>query len=96
MNVLKAIAIFYQKLIIPTLAFSIIINLFGVLVVGSFSFKTLGISYVLLGLLFQFFIYEIGYPEEYYFYFNLGLSKYALWFSNLFIGLTFGALISLL
>jgi len=96
MNVIKAIAIFYQKLIIPTLVFSIIINLFGVLVVGSFSFKMLGISYVLLGLLFQFFIYEVGYPEEYYFYFNLGLNRYALWFSNLFIGITIGFFISLL
>lgn len=96
MNFLKAMAIFYQKLIIPTLAFSVIINLIGVLAFGSFSFKTLGISYVLLGLLFQFLIYEIAYPEEYYFYFNLGLNKNILWFSNLVIGLTIGIIISFL
>lgn len=96
MNFLKAVVIFYQKLIVPTLLFSIIINLFGAFVVGPFSFKTLGISYVLLGLLFQFLIYEIGYSEEYYFYFNLGLNKYILWLSNLVIGLIIGIVISLL
>ncbi len=96
MKSLKAIAIFYQKLIIPTLLSSIIINLFGTLLFGVFSFKFIGISYVLLGLLFQFFIYEIGYPEEYYFYFNLGLNKYVLWFSNLLISLLIGIIISYL
>lgn len=93
---LKALVIFYQRLIIPTLLFSVIINLFGALVVGAFSFKTFGISYVLLSLLFQFFIYEVGQPAEYYFYLNLGLNKYILWLSNLFIGVTIGITTSLL
>lgn len=94
MNILKALMIFYQKLIIPTLLFSILINLIGVSITGTFSSKILGISYILLGLLFQYFIYELWNPNEYYFYFNIGLNKYILWMFNLFISLIVGIIIS--
>ena len=38
-----------------------------------------GMSYLLVLPMMHFFTYEIQNPNEYYFYFNLGLSKVFLW-----------------
>jgi ABC-type sugar transport system ATPase subunit len=43
---------------------------------GKFSWGTVGIGYILITLVFQYFIYEIRNPNDYYFYYNMGLSKY--------------------
>jgi hypothetical protein len=93
MRTLKAILIFYQKLIVPTLALSVMAGFIGSGLTGALSFKTIGISYVLFGLLFHYFIYEVRNRNEYYFYFNLGLSRLTLWIAtfvlNLLTGLIF-------
>jgi hypothetical protein len=39
--------------------------------------------YLVMSLLFHYYIYEKRNSNEYYFYFNLGLSKYVLWGSTL-------------
>ena len=93
MRTLKAILIFYQKLIIPTLILSGLLGFIGLGITGEFSLKTIGVSYIFLGLLFHYFIYEVRNNNEYYFYYNMGLSRLSLWlitfFLSLIIGLTF-------
>lgn len=93
MRILKAVLIFYQRLIVPSLIFSGLLGLLGMGITGKFSIKTIGISYIVIGLLFHYFVYEIRNPNEYYFYYNIGLSKLTLWVItlalNLLIGLTF-------
>lgn len=47
-----------------------------------FSINAAAVAYILFSLLFQYFIYEVRNPNEYYFYYNLGLNKYILWGST--------------
>lgn len=96
MRIIKSLLIFYQKLIMPTLFVSILLNLMGITITGNFSFKILGISYILLGLFFHFFTYEIRNSGEYYFYFNLGINKYMLWLSTLVFNLVIGVIIAII
>ena len=96
MSILKALIVFYQKLIIPTLLFSIMANLVGTLITGAFRMEVLGVSNVIISLLFQYFIYDLVNPNEYYFYFNIGLNKYILWASNLVSSLIICILLSLI
>lgn len=65
---------FYSKILIPTLCLAVSMGfVFGL------SFKIIILSYVLFSLMFHYVIYERIYPNEYYFYYNLGLSKIFLW-----------------
>jgi len=93
MRTFKAILIFYQKLIIPSLIISGLLGFIGFRITGEISLKTIGISYIFFGLLFHYFIYEVRKGNEYYFYYNLGLSRLSLWIItfvlNLIIGLIF-------
>ncbi len=90
MRIIKAILIFYQKLILPTLVLSGLLGLIGFAIAGEFSLKTIGISYIFLGLLFHYFIYEIRNSNEYYFYYNLGLSRLSLWIITFVLSLVIG------
>lgn len=90
MRTLKAILIFYQKLIIPTLILSGLLGFIGLGITGEFSLKTIGVSYIFLGLLFHYFIYEVRNNNEYYFYYNMGLSRLSLWIITLFLSLIIG------
>jgi hypothetical protein len=73
--------------------FSGLLGFIGLGIVGAFSLKTIGISYIFSGLLFHYLIYEVRNRNEYYFYYNLGLSRLILWVVtfvlSLLIGLTF-------
>ncbi len=95
MRILKAILIFYQKLIIPTLILSGLLGLIGLGITGEFSFKAIGISYIILGLMFHYFIYEIRNSNEYYFYYNIGLSRLTLWIITFILNLIIGLIIIL-
>lgn len=93
MRTLRAILIFYKKLVIPNLILSGLSGFIGLGIAGDFFLKTIGVSYIILGLLFHYFIYEVRDSNEYYFYYNMGLSRLSLWIItlvlNLIIGLTF-------
>ena len=82
MVLLKCIFIFQKKIFIPTLITSIILSFIG----GFLSFKGVGFTFIVFATLFHYIIYEIRYPNEYYFYFNFGLSKASLWLSTLLMG----------
>jgi len=93
MRILKSILIFYQKLIIPTLALSGLLAFIGMGITDKFSFKTVGVSYIFLGLIFHYFIYEIRNFNEYYFYYNLGLSRISLWVSTFSLNIIIGIIL---
>lgn len=73
---------FYYKILIPAFCISMSGGLILGVVLG-FSFKILILSYILLSLVFHYIIYELKYPNEYYFYYNLGFSKVFLWTTTL-------------
>lgn len=93
---LKAILIFYQKLIVPASILTGLIGVMGFGITEEFSFKVLGISYVILALLFHYFIYEVKHFNEYYFYYNMGLNRLTLWTANCILSLIIGLVITLL
>ncbi len=78
MKKMISILFFYKKLFLPTLVVALVFGFLGIMS-GHFSLKTVGISYILMSLFFHYLIYEVRYPNEYYFYYNMGLSKYFLW-----------------
>lgn len=98
MRITISIWIFYKKLIIPTLITSIVMGALGPIVMGTldkglnyaFLVQNIGMLYIVLTPLFQYFIYEINNPGEYYFYYNMGLSKLHLWIATFLIGLIIG------
>ena len=79
---------FYKRIIIPTFVLALL--LFVILR------KPLAGAFVLGGVLFHFYIYEIMYPKEYYFYHNLGLSKWLLWAATIGINVLFDFILVLL
>jgi len=57
---------------------------------GFFTLQGAGITYILFTPGFLYFIYDIRNPNEYYFYYNLGLSRLNLWVSALSISFVIG------
>ena len=89
MRSLKAIYYFHLKLIIPSLTIGLIVGSLGDKENDFFSIRNMTLGYWIASLLFHLFIYEIDRKKEYFFYYNMGLSKLALWSSTFTIGLTF-------
>jgi hypothetical protein len=52
-----------------------------------------GFGYMLAGPTMHYYLYELRYPHEYYFYFNGGLSKVLLYATTLLINFALGAAI---
>lgn len=75
---------------------SVLIALLAWAVLGSFSVGVIGVAYMVSTPFFHYFIYEMGNYNEYYFYYNIGLSKAVLWVSTLVISLLFGLVIIML
>ncbi len=91
MRLLSCFWLFYQKLIIPSLFLSMMLS---IIVVGYADFlKGTGISFIFLTPAFHYLTYDIKNPNEYYFYYNVGLSKLTLWLvtplTSIAIGLIF-------
>lgn len=96
MQLLSGIWIFYRKLIIPTLFAAIAIGAIIMGVSGSFYVKPIGVGYIFLTPVFHYFIYEVRNPGEYYFYYNMGLTKGFLWIMSVLLSAFIGLLIILL
>ena len=91
MREIKAFWFFYQKLMLPSIALSLLLSAFSMAYVKlSVGF---GVSYMILTPVFHYFTYDVKNVHEYYFYFNLGLSKALLWIctiaTSFFLGLFF-------
>jgi hypothetical protein len=93
MRIILSILIFYKKLVIPSLIVALAISLPEWLREEAFPMITVVISYILMSLFFHYFIYEKRNPGEYYFYFNLGLSKIILWGTSLFLSTMIGLIL---
>jgi len=83
---------FYRKLIVPSFMSSLAIALFGYMSEFPFT-ETFGQSYIFISLLFHFFIYEIMNPNEYYFYYNIGISKVILYATTVLFSFIIGIII---
>lgn len=79
---LKILWIFYLKLLIPTVLFSILMD-------SQLGFSTNGFGLCFLVFLpsFHFLIYELRLKNEYIFYANFGFSRQFLWIATVSIGL---------
>ncbi|MGH1518256.1 hypothetical protein [Chryseobacterium sp. JK1] len=66
--------IFYKKLIIPSVFFSLLFSL-----LSPFKIETFGLSFLLLFPVLHYFIYEVRLKNEYPFYYHFGFSKLFLW-----------------
>lgn len=93
MRIIISILFFYKKLVVPSLIVAIALGFLGGISTGEFSLKTFGISYFLMSMCFHYIIYEKRNRGEYYFYYNMGLSKYLLWGTTLFLSLIFGLIL---
>jgi hypothetical protein len=91
---LKAIWYFNRKISIPSLLVSIPLGFLGS--TSYYSIQMIGVSFLFISPLFQFFIYDLGRPQEYIFYMNVGLSRIELWASTLCSGLLVAIFLSLL
>jgi len=58
--------------------------------------KSIGLAFLFIAPLMQYFVYEIKNKHEYYFYYNLGLSNAKLWVSTFIIGIINLILLSLI
>ena len=87
MRIIFSILIFYKKLVLPSLIVAIAFGFLESSRTGQFSLITVGIYYIFMSIVFHFFIYEKLNPGEYYFYYNMGLSKLILWGANLFLSI---------
>ena len=76
---IKVLWLFYKRLILPALSLSLLSGMFFMTFNKRFSLAAVGIAYLFFACLFHYFIYEIRHNNEYYFYYNLGLSKLNLW-----------------
>lgn len=80
---LKVLWIFYKKLLIPGILFSVFLSFqLGL------TFENFSLCFMLLFPLLHYFIYELRLKDEYHFYANFGFSRLALWIFTL--GLSFG------
>jgi len=75
--------LFYKRLILPALLLAFLSGLFFMTFAMRFSSTAVGIAYLFFACLFHYFIYEIRHSYEYYFYYNLGLSKLHLWINTI-------------
>ena len=98
MKIVSSIWMFYKKLIIPALSMSLLIGILIFIFTNSFSvsFKLTGISYLFFTPMFHYFIYEIRNPNEYYFYYNMGINKPVLWLSTLILSSLIGLILILI
>lgn len=74
---------------------TIALSFLGYVKTGKFSWGTVGVYYILMSMVFHYFIYEIRNPNEYYFYYNMGLNRYILWGANLFLSLIIGIILTI-
>jgi len=71
---LKVLSIFYIKLLIPAVLFSLLMD-----TQLGFTIGNLGLCFLLFLPAFHFLIYELRLKDEYYFYGNFGFSRLFLW-----------------
>ena len=95
MRIIISILFFYKKLVVPSLIVAIALNFPEWILTGVVPFGKVVSAYILMSLCFHFFIYEKRNSNEYYFYHNMGLSKYVLWGTTLLLSLIIGLILAI-
>ena len=90
LHFLKAILLFYQKIFFPAIIISSGVGIVNAAILGSQALGSIGIVFIFFAPLIHFFIYELMRRKEYYFYYNLGLSKITLWLFSISMSLLIG------
>jgi len=88
---IRAWWIFYRKIFLYTLLLTGLAALLAGSLEDFLAPAFLGLTYAFLSPFVHLFFYELGNPQEYYFYANLGLIKHRLWFIT--GGITFSIII---
>ncbi len=71
---------FQQKLLLPTLCTSVAIGIAGYFMIWSTPIiQGMGFGYFLAGPMVHYYLYDLRNPNEYYFYYNAGVSKRILY-----------------
>lgn len=94
MRIILGLLLFYQKLFIPSLVISVVLSYF--VMDNAHIYAGIGISFIFMTPVFHYFIYDLKNPDEYFFYYNLGLSKITLWISTLMISIITGAILNMI
>ncbi|MAX72017.1 MAG: hypothetical protein CMC76_13130 [Flavobacteriaceae bacterium] len=81
MKLLKTIFLFQKKIIFLAYFISIIIG-----IIFGLKLNVIGISFFTILPLLHYFFYDIKDKSEYYYYYNLGVSRNKLWLSTLVTG----------
>ncbi|WP_411811009.1 hypothetical protein ACLB9Y_12675 [Chryseobacterium scophthalmum] len=71
---LKILWIFYRKLLIPGIIFSLLTS-----IPAGINFETFSFGFLFIFPLMHYFIYELRLKNEYLFYANFGFSRISLW-----------------
>jgi len=95
-RIIDSIWRFYIKLILPSLSMSVALTFIFYLMNSPISIQLFAVFYIILTPTFHFFIYEVRNPNEYYFYYNMGISKLVLWLSTIILSLLIGLILMLL
>ncbi len=82
LRILKNILLFHKKIFFISYIISLIVAL---LLRGTP--KTIGLTFLLIAPFIQYYFYELKTKNEYYYYYNLGITKGKLWLSTFVIGL---------
>ncbi|MGB5404600.1 hypothetical protein [Robiginitalea sp.] len=69
---------FHKRIALPALFISVLLGLALFRSIGA-----AGLIFLMMGPLWHYYIYEVRYKQEYYFYFNLGFTRLSLWVSTL-------------
>lgn len=96
MEKIRAVLTFYSKLLIPVATLSFLLGLIGFPISDSYAFPGVGVGFICFTPLIHYFTYEVKNRNEYYFYYNLGLTKVALWIASILIGFAAGLTLILL
>ncbi len=74
---------FQKRIAIPAMAISLALSVLALGISTRACLTTIGITYLLSAPLIHYLVYEVRSPDEYYFYYNLGLSRIFLWTTTL-------------
>lgn len=86
------LATFQLRLLLPTFCVALAIGVAGYFMVWSTPIiPGTGFGYFLAGPMVHYYLYELRHPNEYYFYFNAGLSKILLYSTTVGLNVVLGA-----
>lgn len=96
MRIIFGLYLFYIKVFIPAILVAVILTMLDFALTTTFSLYITGFSYFFLAMGFQFILYELSNPGQYYFYYNLGLNKRQLWIFSMSISFILAMILSII